>query len=136
MKYVSSGNGKLPLMTLIAILSVSLTVNLPGLAISPIMGKLDDVFPDASQLQIQLLSVLPNFIVIPFILFAGKLANLRNQTWVLSAGLALFTLSGVLYFFANSMSALIIISCLLGVGCGLVIPIACLLYTSDAADEL
>lgn len=124
MKYVSSGNGKLPLMTLIAILSVSLTVNLPGLAISPIMGKLDDVFPDASQLQIQLLSVLPNFIVIPFILFAGKLANLRNQTWVLSAGLALFTLSGVLYFFANSMSALIIISCLLGVGCGLVIPIA------------
>lgn len=124
MKYISSGNGKLPLITLISILSVSLTVNLPGLAISPVMGKLDDVFPDASQLQIQLLSVLPNLIIIPFIIFSGRLANMRNQTWVLSAGLAIFALSAVLYFFANSMSALIFISCLLGVGCGLVIPIA------------
>ena len=124
MKYVSSGDGKLPLITLISILSVSLTVNLPGLAISPIMGKLDDVFPDTTQLQIQLLSVLPNLIIIPFIIFSGKLASTRNQTWVLSAGLAIFTLSAVLYFFAESMSALILISCLLGVGCGLVIPIA------------
>lgn len=124
MKYVSSGDGKLPLITLISILSVSLTVNLPGLAISPIMEKLDDVFPDTTQLQIQLLSVLPNLIIIPFIIFSGKLASTRNQTWVLSAGLAIFTLSAVLYFFAESMSALILISCLLGVGCGLVIPIA------------
>lgn len=124
MKYVSSGNGQLPLITMMAILSVSLTVNLPGLAISPIMGKLDDVFPEASQLQIQLLSVMPNLIIIPFILFSGKLANLQNQTWVLSSGLAVFALSGILYFFADSMVSLILISCLLGVGCGLVIPIA------------
>ena len=107
MKYVSSGDGKLPLITLISILSVSLTVNLPGLAISPIMGKLDDVFPDTTQLQIQLLSVLPNLIIIPFIIFSGKLASTRNQTWVLSAGLAIFTLSAVLYFFAESMLSLI-----------------------------
>ncbi len=124
MKYVSSGNGQLPIITMLAILSVSLTVNLPGLAISPIMGKLDDVFPHASQLQIQLLSVMPNLIVIPFILFSGKLANIHNQTWILSTGLAIFALSGVLYFFADTMTSLILISCLLGVGCGLVIPIA------------
>lgn len=124
MKYVSSGHGKLPLITMIAILSVSLTVNLPGLAISPIMGKLKDVFPDASQLQIQLLSVMPNLIIIPFILFSGKLTNMRNQTGMLSCGLGIFVLSAILYFFAESMTSLILISCLLGVGCGLVIPIA------------
>lgn len=124
MKYVSSGHGRLPLITLIAILSVSLTVNLPGLAISPVMGKLKDVFPHATQLQIQLLSVMPNLIIIPFILFSGKFANQRNQTGVLATGLGIFALSGILYFFADSMTALILISCLLGVGCGLVIPIA------------
>lgn len=124
MKYVSSGHGQLPLITLIAILSVSLTVNLPGLAISPVMGKLKDVFPNATQLQIQLLSVMPNLIIIPFILFSGKFANQRNQTGVLAAGLGIFALSGILYFFAGTMTSLILISCLLGVGCGLVIPIA------------
>lgn len=124
MKYVCSGNGKLPLVTLIAILSVSLTVNLPGLAISPIMGKLETCFPTPDQLQIQMLSVMPNLIIIPFILFSGKLATRRNRSWVLSAGLALFAASGILYFFADSMTSLIVISCLLGVGCGLVIPIA------------
>lgn len=124
MKYVSSGHGQLPLITMIAILSVSLTVNLPGLAISPIMGKLKEVFPHASQLQIQLLSVMPNLIIIPFILFSGKLTNLRNQTGMLSTGLGIFVLSAILYFFATSMTSLILISCLLGVGCGLVIPIA------------
>ena len=135
MKYVCSGNGKLPLVTLIAILSVSLTVNLPGLAISPIMGKLKDVFPHASQLQIQMLSVMSNLIIIPFILFSGKLATRRNQSWVLSAGLALFAASGILYFFADSMTSLIVISCLLGVGCGLVIPIAAGLIAEHFSGE-
>lgn len=135
MKYVCSGNGKLPLITLIAILSVSLTVNLPGLAISPIMGKLKDVFPHASQLQIQMLSVMPNLIIIPFILFSGNLATRRNQSWVLSAGLVLFAASGILYFFAGSMTSLIVISCLLGVGCGLVIPIAAGLIAEHFSGE-
>ena len=124
MKYISSGNGQIPLITLIAMLSVSLTVNLPGLAISPIMGKLDDVFPDAGQLQIQLLTVMPNLIIIPFILLSGKLTSMRNQTAMLAIGLSIFVVAGALCFFAESMAALIWLSALLGIGCGLVIPIA------------
>lgn len=124
MKYTDSGDGKIPLMTLIAILSISLTVNLPGLAISPIMGKLDQVFHHVTELQIQLLTVLPNLVTIPFILCSGKICNERNQIFVLGLGLAIYTLTGVLYFFASSMTELIILSCLLGMGCGLVIPLA------------
>lgn len=124
MKYVDSGYGKIPLLSLIAILSISLTVNLPGLAISPIMGKLDHVFKNVTELEIQLLTVLPNLVTIPFILCSGKICTPKNQIFILGIGLGLYTLTGVLYFFAESMVELILLSCLLGVGCGLVIPLA------------
>lgn len=124
MKYVDSGYGKIPLLSLIAILSISLTVNLPGLAISPIMGKLNQVFSHVTELEIQLLTVLPNLVTIPFILCSGKICTPKNQIFILGIGLGLYTLTGVLYFFAKSMVELILLSCLLGVGCGLVIPLA------------
>lgn len=124
MKYVDAGNGKMPLISLIAILSISLTVNLPGLAISPIMGKLNQVFHHVTELEIQLLTVLPNLVTIPFILCSGKICKKDNQMLILAVGLGIYTLTGVLYFFADTMIELILLSCLLGVGCGLVIPLA------------
>ena len=124
MKYVDSGCGKIPFISLVAILSISLTVNLPGLAISPILGKLDQVFSHVTELESQLLTVLPNLVTIPFILGSGKICTPKNQIFILGIGLALYTLTGVLYFFADSMVELILLSCLLGVGCGLVIPLA------------
>lgn len=124
MKYISNGRGSLPLISLIALLSVSLTVNLPGLAVSPMLGKLSDLFPHSSQLEIQLLTLLPNLVIIPIILIAGKITTVRNQTAVLATGLSIFLLSGVLYLFADSMPMLIGLGALLGVGCGLIVPIA------------
>lgn len=135
MKYVDSGAGKLPYITLLAILSISLVVNLPGLAISPIEGKLATVFPGVSDLQIQLLEVLPNFVVIPFILLAGKICTPKNQMFILGLGLALYALTGVLYFFANSMTELILLGCVLGIGSGLVIPLAASLISQYFVGE-
>ena len=124
MKYVDSGAGKLPLITLIAILSISLTVNLPGLAISPIMGKLQEIFPNASEFEIQLLTVLPNLVIIPFMLISGKLSVGHSQSLLVTIGLVIYLFAGILYFFAGSMVELILISALLGVGCGIVVPLA------------
>lgn len=124
MKYVDTGYGKIPFISLFAILSISLVVNLPGLAISPIMGKLNSVFSDVTELEIQLLTVLPNLVTIPFILCSGKICTPKNQMYILGMGLGLYALTGVLYFFADSMVELILLSCMLGVGCGLVIPLA------------
>ncbi len=131
MKYINSGCGKMPLMSLVAILSISLTVNLPGLAISPIMGKLSEVFKNVTELEVQLLTVLPNLVTIPFILCSGKICTPKNQVTILGIGLGIYTLSGVLYFFAKSMIVLILLSCLLGVGCGLVIPLAASLISQN-----
>lgn len=123
MKYVNSGDGKMPLISLLAILSISLTINLPGLAVSPMLGKLHHIF-HSSELESQLITSLPNLVMIPVVLIAGKLATPRRQTAVLSTGLAIFFLSGLLSLFADSMGMLIFLGCMGGVGCALVVPIA------------
>lgn len=130
MKFIDSGEGKVPLLSAIAILAISLTVNLPGLAISPVLGRIKEVF-HSTPLEAQLLNVLPNLLTIPFILCAGKICTPKNQLTVLTIGLAIFTATGVAYFFAKSMIILIVLSCILGIGIGLVIPLAASLISQN-----
>ncbi|MDE5644042.1 MAG: MFS transporter, partial [Muribaculaceae bacterium] len=106
MKYVNSGNGKMPLISLLAILAISLTINLPGLAVSPMLGKLHHIF-NSSELESQLITSLPNLVMIPVVLIAGRIAVPRWQTAVLTTGLAIFFASGFVSLFADSMGLLI-----------------------------
>ena len=121
---INTGKGTISLMTLIAIWSISLTVNLPGLAITPMLGNLDKIFPHTSELEIQLLTVLPNLCIIPFVLLSGRLSLSKSKIRIVVVALAIYLASGILYFFARNMVDLIVISCLLGIGCGLLIPLA------------
>ena len=121
---IKTGKGTVALVVLLAIWSVSAVSSLPGLAISPILGDLSKIFPKATELEIQLLTSLPSLLIIPFVLLAGKLSEGRDRWPLLMVGLALFFLSGVFCLFARSMAALIAISCLLGVGAGMVIPLS------------
>ncbi|MEG1649874.1 MAG: MFS transporter [Rikenellaceae bacterium] len=126
---IQTGKGTISLITLIAIWSISLVVNLPGLAISPLMNDLTTIFPDTSQLEIQLLTILPNLFIIPFVLLSGRLSISRNKMKIVVVALVIYLVSAILYFFAKNMIQLIIISSLLGIGCGLVIPLAAGLIT-------
>lgn len=123
MKYVNAGNGKMPLITLIAILSISLTINLPGLAVSPILAKLRDSL-GCTEMESQLVTSLPNLFMIPFVILAGRLSRGGHSTAVLVVGLVLFLIAGIVCLFADSMMLLIVMGCIIGVGCGLVVPIA------------
>ncbi len=123
MDYVKSGNGKMPLISLLAILSISLTINLPGLAVSPMLSKLHHIF-NSTELESQLVTSLPNLFMIPVVLIAGKIATPSRQTAVLAIGLLTFLLGGIGCFFAKSMTMLIILGCIVGIGCGMVVPIA------------
>lgn len=124
MMRIPTGKGTITLPALLAIWSISLVVNLPGLAVSPMLGNLDKIFPHVGDLEIQLLTVLPNLLIIPFVLFSGKLSESKDKVRIVVIGLAIYLLAGILYFFADSMPMLIAVSCLLGCGCGLVIPLA------------
>ena len=121
---ISTGKGQITLIVLVAIWSVSAVVSLPGLAISPILGDLTKIFPKASELEIQMLTSLPSLLIIPFVLIAGHLSVGKDKIKLLAAGLAIFFLSGVACLFANSMTWLIVISCILGIGAGMIVPLS------------
>ena len=118
---IKTGKGTIPLITLIAIWSISALTSLPGLAVSPILGDLTKIFPKATDLDIQMLTSL---LIIPFILLGGKLTEKVDFVRVLQVGLWLFATSGVLYLLSNKMWQLIVVSALLGVGAGLIIPLS------------
>lgn len=119
---IQTGKQPISIATYCAIMSISLVVNLPGLAITPMLGSLSEIFPHTTQLQKQLLTILPNLLIIPFVLLSGKLSLSRHKIAVVVAGLVIFTLCGVAYMLTDSMGGLIVISCLLGCGAGLLIP--------------
>ncbi len=121
---IQTGRGTIPLIILIGIWSISALTSLPGLAVSPILGDLKTVFPDSTDLDIQMLTSLPSLLIIPFVLLAGKLTEKNNYVLILQIGLVLFALSGVLYLLSNKMWQLIAVSALLGVGSGIIIPLS------------
>ena len=121
---IQTGRGTIPLITLIAIWSISALTSLPGLAVSPILGDLTKIFPKATDLDIQMLTSLPSLLIIPFILLGGKLTEKVDYVRVLKVGLWLFAASGVLYLIFNRMWQLIVVSALLGIGSGLIIPLS------------
>ena len=102
MKKIETGKMQISVLALLAIWSVSAITSLPGLAISPIMGDLETVFPHTSDLEIQMLSSLPSMLVIPFLFLSGRLSASKNKVGILLVGLTVFLLSGVSYFFINS----------------------------------
>ncbi|MDE5794938.1 MAG: MFS transporter [Muribaculaceae bacterium] len=119
---IRTGKAPMTLMTYCAIMSISLIVNLPGLAVTPMLGTLSTIFPHTTQIEKQLLTALPNLLIIPFVLMSGKLSLTRHKLAIIVGGLVLFTACAVAYMFAPSMAALIVISCLLGCAAGLLIP--------------
>ena len=121
---INTGQGTIPLITLIGIWFVSALTSLPGLAVSPILGELSTIFPHATELDIQMLTSLPSLLIIPFVLLAGKLAEKRDFIRLLRVGLWLFAASGVLYLFSSRMWQLMAVSALLGIGAGLIIPLS------------
>ena len=121
---IQTGRGTIPLITLIAIWSIPALTSLPGLAVSPILGDLTKIFPKATDLDIQMLTSLPSLLIIPFILLGGKLTEKVDFVRILKIGLWLFAASGILYLISNKMWQLIVVSALLGIGSGLIIPLS------------
>ena len=57
---IKTGEGTIPLVTLIGIWSISALNALPGLAVSPILGQLSQILPHATELDIEMLTSLPS----------------------------------------------------------------------------
>ena len=121
---IDTGKGKIPLIALVAIWSVSAIVSLPGLAISPILDDMQSIFPHASELEVQMLESLPSLLIIPFMLLSGRWAVRGNKMTLLVVGTAIFLLSGVWCTTSQTLVELIVASTLVGVGAGMIIPLS------------
>lgn len=121
---IQTGKGTIPLMVVIAIWSLSIGINLPGLAVTPVLENIKETFhgQHITEFKTQLLTVLPNLVIIPFVLISGWLSMTRHKIPVIASGVAIYVLAGILYLFSKTFDGLIWISCLLGVGCGLLLP--------------
>ena len=132
---VKTGKAPITMMTYLAIMSISLIVNLPGLAVAPMEGKLKEIL-HAPELEVQLLTTLPNFIIIPFVLLSGKLSEARHKIPIIVGALILYSGCAIWYLFARDMTSLIVISCLLGCGAGLLIPFSTGLIAETFAGKI
>lgn len=121
---VNTGKGSMPLIALVAILSVSAIVSLPGLAISPILEDLDRIFPHASELEVEMLESLPSLMIIPFMLLAGEWSVKGNKLRLLVIGTVIFLLSGLGSVLSSSLVELIILGAVMGAGAGIIIPLS------------
>lgn len=121
---IDTGKGKISLVALVAIWSVSAIVSLPGLAISPILDDMQTIFPHASELEVQMLESLPSLMIIPFMLLAGRWAVRGNKIRLLVIGTSIFLASGVGCTLSHTLVELIITSTLVGVGAGMIIPLS------------
>lgn len=135
MQFKTGTGSTVSVMTAIALWSLSLGVDLPGLAVTPMLDRLDSIFPNASELEVQLLTVLPNLLIIPFVLLSGRLSMSNHKTIVITTGVALYVLSAILYIFSDTMTELIIISALLGCACGLILPFSTGLIANVFTDS-
>lgn len=118
--------GTVAWITVCALLSIALVENVPGFVVAPVFGKLSHVLPGgASESSVQMLAIVPNVILIPFMLLSGWLTGhlgIRKRP-LLVIGLSLFAGSTVIYVVAKSMAALMWASVILGVGTGLMLPL-------------
>lgn len=138
MKGIETGRGaaRVAIISVVAILSISLIENLPGFVVAPVFGKLRHVLPGgATETQVQLLAIVPNVVIIPFMLLSGWLCTHVSKRLMWIVGLAAFLLSSILYMFADSMPVLLWVSCLLGAGTGLILPLGAALITDVFAGR-
>lgn len=107
-----------------AILAISV-VQMGTNAISPILADIAAAFPQAGSSSIQFLMTFPSLFVIVFSLLAASLTRRVPKKYIAAVGCGLFSLSGVLsWLFHGSLPLLFLWAACMGVGIGLVVPMA------------
>lgn len=118
------GNNTLPLWAVFNLYVIFIITSIPGLAISPIMGDLQKIFPGTSQLETQFLTLGPNIAAIPFVFIGGWIGTKFNNMKLLNWCCVFYGIGGALFFIAPNMITLIILSFLIGIAAGIVSPLS------------
>ncbi len=112
------------LLLKISILSISLLTVMASAAISPALAKIAEAFKGTDPTLIKLVLTLPSLLIIPFSLLGGWLASRMKKKTILLVGLIIYFIGGIGGGFANSITQLLIIRGIFGIGVGLIIPLS------------
>lgn len=118
------GNSTLPLWAVFNLYVIFIITSIPGLAISPIMGKLETIFPGTSELETQFLTLGPNIAAIPFVFIGGWIGTKFNNMKLLNWTCLFYGVGGALFFLAPNMITLILLSFLIGIAAGIISPLS------------
>ncbi len=92
-------------------------------ALAPILRNIQVAFPDASLTLVQMTLTLPSAVSIPVQLCTVFLAQYMTKKQMLSTGLILICVGGLIpFFFHSSIIFLVISSCVIGIGQGFYMP--------------
>lgn len=111
-------------LTKIAILSISLLTVMTCSAVSPALSNISNAFPNASINAIKLIVTLPALITIPVSLSSDKLTKWINKKQILMLGILIYLIGGLGAAFSNSIEVILINRATIGVGLGLIMPLA------------
>ena len=88
------------------------------IGISSSLSTIGANFPDASQTMIQNLISVPCIVIIPTTVIVGKLMQSISKKWIAVAGVLCFLIGGVAPAFMGSLTAILVMRGVLGVGVG------------------
>lgn len=130
-KGIQSGYGTnlLPLWAVFNLYIIFICTSIPGLAISPIMGKLTEIFPGTSPLESQMLEIGPNLAAIPFVFLGGWIGTKFNNNKLTTWTCLFYSIFSILFFFVPSGSStgmvfVIALSFLIGIAAGVLSPLS------------
>ena len=106
------------------LLSLSLLTIMSGAAVSPALARIAAAFPDAGATSIKLVLTTPAIFIIVFSLLSARLCARFSKRSILSAGLVIYLIGGVGGGSAASFEMLLVFRAVLGVGVGLIMPLA------------
>lgn len=88
------------------------------------MADLIVAFPEFSPTTVMLIATIPGLLQIFPSLFYGKLANKFSKRALLTTGLILFIIGGIMPFFLSNLFAIIVFRGILGLGVGITLPLS------------
>lgn len=118
-----------------SILSISMITVMAGAAVSPALANISNAFPSASASLIKMILTLPALFIIFFSLVSGKLTYIFSKKQVLIIGLLIYIVGGVGPIFINDLRLLLVFRAILGLGCGLIMPISQSLIVDFFSDD-
>lgn len=107
-----------------AILSIGTITILASMAVAPVLAGIKTAFPHFSDTYIQMVLVIPTVCIIPGCFCCQACCRRYGNKKTLITGLILYFIGGLGAGAVTNFSAMLVFRGILGVGCGIILPLA------------